>query len=607
MFDLYNIKDPSFIKTLTIKELKELAQDIRTFLIEHISKTGGHLSSNLGVVEITLAMYYVFDLDEFQFLFDVGHQSYVHKILTGRAKEFDNLRQYGGISGYISREESEYDIWESGHSSTSISAAAGMMVSGKEKRSVVLIGDSSITNGVSFEGLNFVGQFKGEKTPIIILNDNKMGISRSVGALTKAFQNFRGTKFVRHSKNFMQKIFPNFLVAYGHRVKSSIKALFQHDNIFETMGFDYYGPYYGNKIEVLVKLFKRVEKTKSPVVLHLLTQKGRGYKPSEEDTSGNFHGVGPFDIKTGKPLCSNPDKISYSAAVADYLLHKREERKFYVITPAMKAGAQLDDFSKTYPESFIDVGIAEEHAAVMSCGIALNNKDVVLLMYSTFAQRAYDEFLNDMARQDLKVIIGIDRAGIVGEDGVTHQGLYDVAMFMAMPNVVVTMPRNVKEAIGLFNYAFEQKHPFVIRYPRLSVKKEDYDYSYKTDLKWDILHDGKKKIVISYGEDINRIDHLVMDNNLDIKVINAKCIKPVDEDMLHILFKDNLDILVIEQVVASGTLYHKILEFKEMNGYKSKVIKHSFGSESKIPHGKISEIYKHYDFSDDDFLKLLEE
>lgn len=605
MFDLYSIKDPSFIKDLSVKELKELADEIREFLIEHISKTGGHLSSNLGVVEITIAMYYVFDVNECEFLFDVGHQSYVHKILTGRAKEFDHLRQYGGISGYISRDESKYDVWESGHSSTSISAASGLLLSNNEKKPVVLIGDSSITNGVAFEGLNFLGQIKGGMMPIIILNDNKMGISRSVGALTKVFQNFRGTKFVRHSKNFMQKIFPNFLVSYGHRVKSSIKGFFQHDNMFESMGFDYYGPYYGNKIEVLIKLFRRVQNSKSPVVLHLLTQKGRGYKPSEEDTAGSFHGVPPFDIETGKPLNNHEGMISYSLGVAEYLTHKRKEHEFYVITPAMKTGAQLDGFSKEFPSSLIDVGIAEEHAAVMSCGIALNNKDVVLLMYSTFAQRAYDEFLNDMCRQDLKVIIGIDRAGIVGEDGVTHQGLYDVSMFMAMPNIIVTMPRSLQEAVGLFNYAFNQNHPFVIRYPRLNVKKEEIDYNYVCNLSWDILKEGKKKIAIGYGDDINRILAIVNENKLDVMVVDAKCIKPIDEVLLHKLFKLNADIVVFEQIVASGTLYHKILEFKETNNYKSKVIKHSFDCDAKIPHGKISDIFDHFDLSDEALLKVL--
>ena len=604
MFDLYSIKDPSFVKTLTIQELKVLASEIRNFLVEHVSKTGGHLSSNLGIVEITLAMYYVFDYDKCDFIFDVGHQSYVHKILTGRAKEFDTLRQYGGLSGYISKEESKYDIWESGHSSTSISAACGMMIANKDKRPIVVIGDSSISNGVAFEGLNFLGQYK-NMNPIIILNDNKMGISKSVGSLTKSFLKLRSYKFVRKSKSFMQKVFPNFLVSFGHQVKRSIKGFVQRDNIFEDLGFDYYGPYYGNRIDTLVKLFKRLEEQKEPVIAHCLTKKGLGYEPAVKDVLGTYHGVPPFDIKTGKPLNKREGYISYSEGVSRYLLKKREETEFFVITPAMKSGAHLDSFSDKYPDSIYDVGIAEEHAAVMSAGIASKGKDVVLLMYSTFAQRAYDEFLNDIARSNLKVIIGIDRAGIVGEDGVTHQGIYDLAMFAEMPNMVITMPKDMQEAIGLFNYAFIQDKPIVIRYPKLSVKDDNFDYSYVSNLNWDILYEGKKKIVISYGDDVSRIVRLAKDNNLNVLVVNAKSIKPVDKVMLDKLFKLGRDIIVIEQVVASGTLYHKILEFKEENNYKSKVIKHAFDSEVKITHGKMSDVYSHYGFADDDLINLL--
>lgn len=604
MFDLYAIKDPSFVKKLTIKELQQLAVEIRAFLVDHISKTGGHLSSNLGIVEITLALYYVFDTEKYELIFDVGHQSYVHKILTGRAKDFDTLRQFGGMSGYISRDESKYDVWESGHSSTSISAACGMLVAQSEKKPIVVIGDSSISNGIALEGLNWLGQFK-DKNAIIILNDNKMGISKSVGSLSNTFSKLRSTKVVRKSKSFMQKIFPNFLVRFSHQVKRSIKGFVQQDNIFEDMGFDYYGPYYGNRIEPLIKLFKRIEKNKEPLIAHLLTIKGLGYEPARQDKMGNFHGVGPFDVKTGQPLNKHEGEISYSKGVANFLVEKRKNHEFFVITPAMISGSALGEFQELYPKDLFDVGIAEEHAAVMSAGIATKNKDVVLMMYSTFAQRAYDEFLNDIARNDLKVIIGIDRAGIVGEDGVTHQGIYDVAMFSAMPNFVISMPKDMQEAIGLFNLAFSQKHPFVIRYPRIFVKEENYDYNYTASLEWDILAEGNNKVVIGYGDDLLRVLKLREEHNLDIMVINAKIIKPLDYKMLEIAFKKNCDIIVIEQVVAVGTLYHKILEFKEENNYTSKVIKKSFDSEVKITHGKINVIKDHYGFSDNDFLELI--
>jgi 1-deoxy-D-xylulose-5-phosphate synthase len=359
---------------------------------------------------------------------------------------------------------------------------AGMLTNNPTNDKIItLIGDSSITNGVALEGLNYIGE-KGDKRAIIILNDNKMGISKSVGAFSKMFSRMRGTTFYRGLKAFLIHVLPKFLVRGFHRIKRSLKALILRDNVFEDMGFDYYGPYDGNNVKTLVKLFERIKThTESPVVLHLNTIKGKGYKISEDDMEGNFHGVSPFDPKTGEPL-KKCEGISYSEAVSNYLIEKRKNNEFVVITPAMISGAKLHKFQELYPKDIIDVGIAEEHATVMSAGVALNNKKVVLLMYSTFAQRAFDELLNDIARQDLPVIIGIDRAGIVGEDGVTHQGIYDVAMFSLMPNVIVTMPRNEQELVGLFNYAFESKHPIVIRYPRISECIKDIDYKYVSSL-----------------------------------------------------------------------------------------------------------------------------
>lgn len=603
MFDLENIKDPSFVKELSVKELKILALEIREFLISHISKTGGHLSSNLGVVELTIALYYVFDPKEVSFLFDVGHQCYTHKILTGRAKEFVNLRQFGGLSGYINREESEYDIWESGHSSTSISAMSGIMCA-DNKRCISVIGDSSIMNGVALEGMNYLGQVKGIN-PIIILNDNKMGITKSVGSLTRALTRLRGSKFHVGLKRVLTKIFPNWLHSACHRIKRSFKALIQRDNIFEDLGFDYYGPYDGNDLVPLIKVLRRIKEQKEPVLLHVQTKKGKGYKPSEEDTSGDYHGVEPFDVNTGKPLCKCEGYMSYSKLVADYLCKKREEREFKVITPATKAGAKLSCFADRHPNDFYDVGIAEEHAAVMAAGIALAKHDVVLLMYSTFAQRAYDEILNDIARQDLKVIFGIDRAGIVGEDGITHQGIYDTSMFMAMPNVVVTMPKDNQEAIGLFNYAFIQEHPFVIRYPRDKFKiDENLDYSYVSDLSWEILTEGKKGIVLSYGPDVLRLKKIVEENNLDVLVCNAKCLKPIDTNMLSKLFNLNIPILIVDQNISSGTLYHKVLEFKEENNFNSKVYYHGFKPGIEITFGSLKDVFLHYGLSD---MTLMEE
>ncbi len=599
--NLEDIKDPSFLKQLKIKELKALAQDIRNFLIENISKTGGHLASNLGVVELTIAIYYVFDKKDADIIFDVGHQSYVSKILTGRAKEFKTLRKFNGLSGYVSKEESEYDVWESGHSSTSISAASGFLVS-SDKRPIVVIGDSSITNGVAFEGLNYLGQNK-KYNPIIILNDNKMGISKSVGAMSKLFLHMRSGSRM-NSKNILTKILPNKITVFCHQVKKSIKSLFQHDNIFEDLGFDYFGPYKGHDIKALIKLFERVKKDKEPLLIHILTEKGYGYNLSLNDPE-SFHGVSPFDINTGKPLNEHKGETSYSEVCAKYLLQKREEKDFFVITPAMKQGACLEEFCKKYPSSFIDVGIAEENAAVMASAISQKNKEVVLLMYSTFSQRAFDYFLNDIARTNTKVIIGMDRSGIVGEDGPTHQGLYDVSMFMMMPNFIVSMASTSKELVGLFNFAFEQNKPIVIRYPKRYVKDEIIDPNYKISLSWDILNEGKDLIIISYGDDIIRINNIVKNNNLDVMVVNARFIKPLDNNMLDKLFKMNKKIICFEQIIRSGTLFHQILEYKEKMNYESKIIPYSFDTDTIVVHGSIDDVYKHYHFSDQDILKLI--
>lgn len=609
MVDLLEITDPSFIKDMSIKELKELAGQIREFLVDTISKTGGHLSSNLGVVEITIAMYYVFDPEKDKFLFDVGHQSYVHKILTGRAKDFEHLRQYGGMSGYIRREESKYDIWESGHSSTTISAMAGMLLASenKEEKVISLIGDSSIMSGVAFEGMNFLGSQK-KLAPIVILNDNKMGISKSVGALSKAFSRLRGTHLWHGFKRVLNYIFPTFITNWFHKVKRGIKAFIQQDNIFEDLGFDYYGPIKGNDLRACIKALKRVKKNTEPVLLHIITQKGKGYEPSELDQEGSFHGVAPFDKNTGMSLKTpNANEHSYSDIVTHYLIKKREEEPFFVVTPAMKAGSKLEKFEESYPNDLYDVGIAEEHAADMAAGIALQNKRVILLYYSTFAQRAFDEILNDIARQNLPVIIGIDRAGVVGEDGATHQGIYDIAMFSAMPNVKIAMPKDAEELIGIFNYAFTQTGPFVIRYPRGRnvVDLSALQYDHLIEPSWEYIKKGQKTCVITYGPDILRLQELIKQENLDCSLVNARFIHPMDETMLKDVLSNHVRILVIEQVTVKGSLYESIVLYAYQNEYQVKIDTISFEQNISLPHGKIQDVLDHYGMSDEDIIKKI--
>ncbi len=610
MFDLYNIKDPSFLKTLSVKELNILASEIREFLINNLSETGGHLSSNLGVIELTIALHYCFnDIDD-KFIFDVSHQIYTHKILTGRAREFSTLRQTDGLSGYASYKESAYDVWESGHSSTSISALAGFMMA-KEydkpiKNVVAIIGDSSISSGIAFEALNDLGQNQ-KSHPIIVLNDNNRSIGECVGSLNNVFGLMRSNKILRRSKKIIRKIFPAFINNFFHSTLNALKSFVQADNIFETLGYDYFGPVDGNDISELIKVFKRLSKVSAPCVVHVITKKGKGYKFSEEDKTGKYHSVAPFDIASGEFLTKkNKDSITFSQVVVNTLLDIRKERKFMVINPAMSLGTKMDLFINLYPSDYKDVGIAEEHGAILASSISKNGCDVVLLYYSTFAQRAYDQILNDIARPNIKVIIGLDRAGIVGEDGSTHQGIYDVSMFMHMPNIKICMPRNDVETHELFMYAFNQDNPIVIRYPKDSIKKSNLPIKQITDVSWDILKEGSKLIIISYGNDLDKILDVVNDNNIDAYVVNARFIKPFDTTMLKMLINLNLPIIVYEQVVEYGNLSSAILQYAFKHDLKINKFKTiSLHVNDVVLHGKKEEIIDKYNIGYNKILQTI--
>ena len=602
MFDISKIENPEFLAKLSYKEKIQLAADIRSFLIENIAKTGGHLASNLGIVELVIALYSVFDYKNDKFIYDVGHQSYVHKILTGRAKDFSKLRQKDGLSGYISYHESPYDVFESGHSSTSISALAGYLLAGgkhNEHKIIAIIGDASIVNGVSFEALNYLGSLKGYN-PIIILNDNKMGISKSVGSLNLVFDKLRSKKFIIRLKRVLNNILPTFITNSFHHFKRAIKGFIQHDNIFEDLGFDYYGPIDGNNIKSITKALERIKDLEGPILLHVLTEKGRGYSLAEQDDIGTFHGVEPFDPRTGKPLRKKlPNVHSFSEVVCEALCLLREKTEFYVITPATKVGAKLEKFYKLYPDYLIDVGIAEEHAAVMAAGLVLGGKRAMVLMYSTFSQRAYDFFLNDICRPNIPVIIGIDRAGVVGHDGSTHQGIYDVSMFSSMPNIIVCEPRNATETIGLFHQALLTNKPVAIRYPRRNTYVDFTQYKIGlTPFKWEIIKTGTKGIVIAYGPILNYLERIINENNLDVMLVNARVIKPIDEEMLDYLKGLNLKALVIEEVIISGSLYAKILEA----GYYN-VNKINFAVDDVIQQGGIEEMLDLYGFSAENIIK----
>ncbi len=605
--NIKDIKDPKFLKTMNNKELKVLASDIRSFLIENISKTGGHLASNLGVVELSLGLHYTFNSPEDAILFDVSHQAYTHKILTGRAPLFDKLRQKGGLSGYAKYLESSHDKWESGHAGTSIAAMVGYLCSNqlKNKNNYVIsvVGDASISNGTNMEALNFLGQQK-HQNGIIIINDNHMSISKSVGAISKLLIKLRGSNFSYKLKNKLIELLPFSLWRFFRAIKKTIKTIFRSKNIFEDLGYYFVGPIDGNNIGVVLKALKLSQKIKSNVVVHMITQKGKGYEFAEIDEEGTYHGVGAFDKDKGLASHQDENKVSWSEGIAGIIDYLALEENIFVVIPAMMIGSKFTRFQQKYPNRIIDVGIAEEHAAVMSAALALNDVNVFLPIYSTFSQRAYDQILNDIARPNLKVVIGIDRAGFVGEDGSTHQGLYDVSMFLSMPNVIVTMPKDLNEALGLLKYAYSQNSPFVIRYPRGYTEKLITKDDKAIKPSWEIISEKEKGYIIIYGPILNDLIEITNEENLSFSVVNARYIRPLDEALLKDILATDKPIFVYEHAHGSGSLYHLILEFMATHNYNNKIT--GLNAYNKvIEHGSVCDNVKDAGLDKENIIKVL--
>ncbi|MCK4552511.1 MAG: 1-deoxy-D-xylulose-5-phosphate synthase, partial [Tenericutes bacterium] len=469
--NLVDIKDPKFIKKLSIDELNELASDIRSFIIEKVSEQGGHLSSNLGIVELTIAIHRVFDSPNDKIIFDVGHQSYVHKILTGRAAGFDKLRKFEGLSGYQKRSESEHDVWESGHSSTALSALAGFEIANKfnnnSSRNIAVVGDGSLNSGLSFEALNYLGHYKGI-APIIILNDNEMSISKNVGRMSKLLNKLRSSKMYLSATSSKFRL-PRFIYNWKLRLSNMVRGFAGNFTLFDQMGFSYYGPINGHDLKTLIKFLNIAKKNNKPIVVHVVTKKGQGYGPAENDLLGAWHGVGSFDIKTGDIKNKNTENsITWSSIFSKHIeSYAKKHDNFRVIVPAMIYGSSLVEFQKQFPEKIIDVGICESFAVCFSASLALNNMMIYIPIYSSFLQRAYDQVSHDLARQDIKIVIGVDRAGLVGSDGETHQGIYDIAYLRHIPNIEIVQASSYLEAKQLLDYAFyEAKHSVAIRYSR---------------------------------------------------------------------------------------------------------------------------------------------
>jgi 1-deoxy-D-xylulose-5-phosphate synthase len=589
--DLLSIKDPKFLKNMQTDELEQLAADIRHFLIEKCAKTGGHIGPNLGVVELTIALHKEFNSPKDKFLWDVGHQSYVHKILTGRAKDFDSLRQHKGLSGFPKRNESKHDVWETGHSSTSISGAAGMAIArdlkGERHHIVPIIGDGALSGGMAFEALNHIGHEK--RKVIVILNDNEMSIAPNVGALHSVLGRLRTARKYTGMKDELEgllNLIPKFgkkIAATADRVKDSFKYLFVPGMFFEELGFTYLGQVDGHDFDQLSENLKYAKKINGPVLIHVVTKKGKGYQPAESDKIGIWHGIGPYKMETGEVFKPKNTTPAWSFIMSETVRRlARKDSRIIAITPAMPVGSKLEGFQKEFPERMIDVGIAEQHAAALTAGLAAVGMKPYLAIYSTFLQRAYDQVLHDLARQNLNCVIGIDRSGLVGDDGETHQGVFDIAFLRHIPKMTIMMPKDENEGQHMIYSAFEyQCGPVAVRYPRGNVLgvKMDEEFKLIPFGTWEVLREGKDAVILTFGTTIPMVMQAAVQLEkigIYVQVVNARFIKPFDFEMLQSILNSNRPILTVEEAMLQGGFGSSILEYAHSNGYHNQVI-HNMG------------------------------
>lgn len=596
------------LKRMNEKELETLAQDIREFLIEKVSKTGGHLASNLGVVELTISLFKIFNFDEDKIVWDVGHQSYVHKILTGRKNEFDSLRKFNGISGFPKCCESKYDYFNTGHSSTSISAALGMArardILDEKNNIIALIGDGALTGGMALEALNDAGYNKTKM--IIILNDNTMSISENVGGLSTYLSKLRmGTGYnkirseINNTLN-QSNIGKNVASSLG-KFKHSIKQLVVPSMLFEDMGIRYFGPIDGHNIKELCDVLCRAKNVDGPVIIHTITQKGKGYDFAEKNST-KFHAIGPFDSESGE--CDVSTANTYSKEFGNKMVELAEKYPNIVaITAAMPDGTGLSKFSEKFPKRFFDVGIAEQHAVTLAAGMAKSGLKPVFAVYSTFLQRAFDQILHDVCLQNIPVVFAVDRAGIVGEDGETHQGIFDISYLNIMPNINLVAPKCTEEIGVYLEWAYKQDYPVAIRYPRGGDLKNVQLKPIENieNKKWEVLNKGEKIAVIATGKMVQhtiKALQVIKDNYNDInpEIINANFIKPIDKETIDQLCRDGYKIVSVEDNIIDNGMGQSILSYMNEKQYKNKIL--TLGYLDKIIHqGDVSSLYKMHGLS----------
>lgn len=602
---------PEDIKKLNDNELLKLGEEIREFLIESVSKTGGHLSSNLGVVELTLSLFKTFNIGRDKLIWDVGHQSYIHKILTGRKDGFKNLRKKDGLSGFPKKNESIYDCFQTGHSSTSISSALGMARARdikKEKHNIIaVIGDGALTGGLAFEALNDIG-FKKTKM-IIVLNDNQMSIAKNVGGISNYLNKLRmKPKYNKIKSNINTELSKSkggkVVLNNMSKLKNGLKSLFVDSMLFEDMGIKYIGPIDGHNIKLMNEVFSMAKNIDGPVIVHTITKKGKGYEFAEKSPS-KFHGISPFNLENGE-VCKTCCE-TYSNAFGKALNKiAKEDKDVVAITAAMPDGTGLREFSKNFPERFFDVGIAEEHAVTLSAGMASSGLKPVFAVYSTFLQRAYDEIIHDVCIQNLPVVFAIDRAGVVGEDGETHQGILDISYLSTMPNMTIVAPKSLKEVEPLLRWALNKKTPVAIRYPKGGDKLKNLPVLKEiTYGKWEVLNKGEKLAIIACGKTVEfamEALNKLKEKKINPTIINATFIKPVDEKQIKYLAENNFNIITVEDNMKQGGLGSSILN--SLNNYNYKGIMKILAYEDKfIEQASVDIIYKENFLDSDGIVK----
>lgn len=614
---LEKIQKPNDIKKIPADQLPALAEEIREFIIESLSKTGGHLASNLGVVELTIAMHRVFDLPKDKLIWDVGHQSYTHKILTGRKDGFETLRREGGISGFPKRSESDCDVFDTGHSSTSISAGVGYVRARelkKENYSVVsIIGDGALTGGMAYEALNNAASLKSNF--IIVLNDNEMSITENVGGMSSYLSGLRtasaytGFKMdVTKALNRIPGIGPGMVDAM-RKTKSSIKQIIIPGMLFEDMGLTYLGPVDGHNIPQLIKTFQEAKRFEGPILVHVLTQKGRGYEPAMRHPA-RFHGAGPFDVKTGLPVGkSNPTYTDVFSTVMRKMGDRRKD--VAAVTAAMMTGVGLKRFSNMFPDRCFDVGIAEEHAVTFAAALSLGGITPVVAIYSSFLQRAYDQIMHDVCMQNLHVVFAIDRAGLVGYDGETHHGIFDLSYLGSMPNMTILAPKNLWELSDMIKFAVDYDGPIAVRYPRGEAYTGLKEFRAPICLgKSEVIHEGSRVALLAVGSMVKMAEEVQKQlkerMDMDAALMNARFVKPIDEELLR-SFADTYELVVtLEENVKDGGFGERVLAFAEEEdlpfGVEIIALPDRF-----IPHGSVSYQMKQVGFTPEDICGRIEE